>query len=141
MISPWSSSPLRRTNWYSLLRRCIAWLDVGVYPLKNWRKNISSCVKLAQEPVPPWKQFFKSLIQVASVNEGWNPATLAWNNAPLVKENISRTVVNTVSDPTPYGQPYSWDVSKALADAYAAGQPLRLVFYSSDSAYNTGKYF
>jgi len=82
-----------------------------------------------------------SLIQVASVNEGWNPATLAWNNAPLVKENISRTVVNTVSDPTPYGQPYSWDVSKALADAYAAGQPLRLVFYSSDSAYNTGKYF
>ncbi|HYU74588.1 MAG TPA: hypothetical protein VEL31_18110, partial [Ktedonobacteraceae bacterium] len=29
----------------------------------------------------------------------------------------------------------------ALADAYAAGQPLRLVFYSSDSAYNTGKYF
>ncbi|MFL5698044.1 MAG: DNRLRE domain-containing protein [Ktedonobacteraceae bacterium] len=82
-----------------------------------------------------------SLIQVASVNEGWNPATLAWNNAPLVKENISRTVVNTVSNPTPSGQPYSWDVSKALADAYAAGQPLRLVFYSSDSPYNTGKYF
>ena len=82
-----------------------------------------------------------SLIQVASVNEGWNPAMLAWNNAPLVKENISRTVVNTVSNPTPYGQPYSWDVSKALADAYAAGQPLRLVFYSSDSPYNTGKYF
>src|SRR6266699_1115502 len=82
-----------------------------------------------------------SLIQVASVNEGWNPATLAWNNAPLVKENISRTVVNTVSKPTPFGQPYSWDVSKALADAYAAGQPLRLVFYSSDSPYNTGKYF
>jgi hypothetical protein len=82
-----------------------------------------------------------SLIQVASVNEGWNPATLAWNNAPLVKENISRTVVNTVSNPTPFGQPYSWDVSKALADAYAARQPLRLVFYSSDSAYNTGKYF
>src|SRR2546423_7325020 len=82
-----------------------------------------------------------SLIQVASVNEGWNPTTLAWNNAPLVKENISRTVVNTVSNPTPSGQPYSWDVSKALANAYAAGQPLRLVFYSSDSPYNTGKYF
>jgi hypothetical protein len=82
-----------------------------------------------------------SLIQVASVNEGWDPATLSWNNAPLVKENIGRTVVNSVSNPTPFGQPYSWDVSKALADAYAAGQPLRLVFYSSDSPYNTGKYF
>jgi len=82
-----------------------------------------------------------SLIQVASVNEGWNPATLSWNNAPLVKENISRTVVNTVSGSTVYGVPYTWDVSKALADAYASGQPLRLVFYSSDSAYSTGKYF
>ena len=82
-----------------------------------------------------------SLIQVASVNQGWNPATLSWNNAPLIKENISRTVVNSVSNPTSFGQPYSWDVSKALADAYAAGQPLRLVFYSSDSPYNTGKYF
>ncbi len=83
-----------------------------------------------------------SLIQVASVNEGWDPATLAWNNAPLVKENISTTVVNIMPGAIIYpGQPYSWDVSKALADAYAAGQPLRLVFYSSDSAYNTGKYF
>src|SRR2546421_3259979 len=83
-----------------------------------------------------------SLIQVASVNEGWDPATLAWNNAPLVKENISTTVVNIMPGAIVYpGQPYSWDVSKALADAYAAGQPLRLVFYSSDSAYNTGKYF
>src|SRR2546421_1886302 len=82
-----------------------------------------------------------SLIQVASVNEGCNPATLSWNNAPLIKENISRTVVNTVSNPTSFGQPYSWDVSKALADAYATGQPLRLVFYSSDSPHNTGKYF
>src|SRR5436309_175305 len=83
-----------------------------------------------------------SLIQVASVNEGWNPATLAWNNAPLVKENISTTVVNIMPGAIIYpGQPYTWDVSKALADAYATGQPLRLVFYSSDSAYNTGKYF
>lgn len=82
-----------------------------------------------------------SLIEVASVNQGWNPATLSWNNAPLVQENISRTVVNNVSNPGPFGQPYTWDVSKALANAYAAGQPLRLVFYSSDSPYNTGKYF
>ncbi|TMB82694.1 MAG: DNRLRE domain-containing protein [Chloroflexi bacterium] len=83
-----------------------------------------------------------SLIQVASVSEGWDPATLAWNNAPLVKENISTTVVNIMPGAIIYpGQPYTWDVSKALADAYAAGQPLRLVFYSSDSAYNTGKYF
>jgi len=83
-----------------------------------------------------------SLIQVATVNEDWNPQTLSWNNAPLVKENISRTVVNTVTGKKSWpGVPYTWDVSKAVADAYASGQPLRLVFYSSDSAYSTGKYF
>ncbi len=82
-----------------------------------------------------------SLIEVASVNQGWNAATLSWNTAPLVQENISRTVVNTVSGNTTFGQAYSWDVSQALAQSYAAGQPLRLVFYSPDSAYSTGKYF
>jgi len=83
-----------------------------------------------------------SLIQVATVNEDWNPQTLAWNNAPLVKENISRIVVNTRSGNLVWpGVPYTWDVSKAVADAYASGQPLRLVFYSTDSGYSTGKYF
>lgn len=84
-----------------------------------------------------------SLIQVAVVNEGWNPATLSWNNAPLVQENISQTVVNRVNSAVPLpGKANSWDVSRALASAYAAGRSfLRLVFYSSDSAYSTGKYF
>ena len=83
-----------------------------------------------------------SLIQVATVNEDWNPLTLSWNTAPLVKENISRIVVNTRSgNLVRPGVPYTWDVSKAVADAYASGQPLRLVFYSSDSGYSTGKYF
>jgi hypothetical protein len=79
---------------------------------------------------------------VATVNEDWNPQTLSWNNAPLVKENISRIVVNTRSGNLVWpGVPYTWDVSKAVADAYASGQPLRLVFYSTDSGYSTGKYF
>ncbi len=82
-----------------------------------------------------------SLIEVAAVAQGWDPATLSWNNAPLVQENIGRTVVNVVQGNTVHGQPHTWDVSQALADAYASGQPLRLVFYSSDSAYSTGKYF
>jgi hypothetical protein len=76
------------------------------------------------------------------VNEDWNPNTLTWNTAPLLKENISRTVVNTMSGPLVWpGEAYTWDVSKAVAEAYAAGEPLRLVFYSSDSAYHTAKYF
>jgi hypothetical protein len=84
-----------------------------------------------------------SYIQVATVNEDWNPATLSWNQAPFVKENITSILVNTKSKPVlpPPGLAITWDVSKAVAEAYATGQPLRLVFYSTDNQYQTGKYF
>lgn len=84
-----------------------------------------------------------SYIQVATVGEDWNPATLSWNNAPQVQENITSMLVNTKSQPVvPLpGLAVTWDVSRAVAEAYAAGQPLRLVFYSTDNQYNTGKYF
>src|SRR5205823_12276271 len=84
-----------------------------------------------------------SYIQVAIVNQDWNPATLSWNTAPLVGENITSMLVPTKSQPTipPPGLPITWDISRAVAAAYAAGEPLRLVFYSTDNQYNTGKYF
>ena len=34
-----------------------------------------------------------------------------------------------------------WDLSGAVAEAYAAGKPLRLVLYEADMAYHSGKYF
>jgi hypothetical protein len=37
--------------------------------------------------------------------------------------------------------PYTWDISRAVAAAYTAGGPLRLVLYSADSDYHSGKYF
>ncbi len=84
-----------------------------------------------------------SYIQVATVNQNWNPSTLSWNTAPPVQENITSMLVNTKSKPVipPPGLAVTWDVSLALAQAYAAGQPLQLVFYSTDNQYNTGKYF
>ena len=84
-----------------------------------------------------------SYIQVARVGGDWNPATLSWNSAPAVQENITSLLVNTKSQPViPWpGLAVTWDVSRAAAEAYATGQPLRLVFYSTDNQYNTGKYF
>ncbi len=84
-----------------------------------------------------------SYIQVATINQDWNPATLSWNTAPPVGENITSMLVPTKSQPVlpPPGLAITWDVSRAVAAAYAAGQPLRLVFYSTDNQYNTGKYF
>jgi hypothetical protein len=84
-----------------------------------------------------------SYIQVAAIGLDWNPLTLSWNNAPQVQENITSILVNTKSKPViPWpGLAVTWDVSRAVAEAYAIGQPLRLVFYSTDDQYNTGKYF
>ena len=85
-----------------------------------------------------------SYIQVATVGQDWNPATLCWNNAPPVQENFGSIVVNTKTTNgilPPPGLPQTWDVSAALAQAYATGQPLRLVFYSTDNQQHGGKYF
>ena len=81
-----------------------------------------------------------SLIQVFTVDENWNENTLVWNNAPLSVENVARTWVN----PIPAGGAgkfATWDLSAAVAEAYANGQPLRLALYSADSARHSGKYF
>lgn len=83
-----------------------------------------------------------SLIQAGVVAQDWNEATLSWNNAPLLEQNISQTWVTPVIDwPGWPGIPYTWDVSLAAARAYASGQPLRLVLYSADNFGPNGKYF
>ena len=83
-----------------------------------------------------------SLIQVFTVGEDWKEQTLTWNNAPLATENISRAWVEPIIEfPGWPGVPRTWDVSKAVSEAFASGQPLRLVFYSADSPRHSGKYF
>jgi len=82
-----------------------------------------------------------SNIEVATVNQAWSASTIDWNNAPPVGEIISMTTVNLyVQAPLP-GNAYTWDVSAAVAKAYASGQPLRLVFYSTGALRHSGKYF
>jgi hypothetical protein len=86
-------------------------------------------------PSPSW-------IQVLTVREDWEERTLTWNQAPLAWENIGGTRVDPVrSWPGWPGIPYTWDVTRAVAEAYAAGQPLRLALYSADGDYDSGKYF
>lgn len=84
-----------------------------------------------------------SWIQVLTAAEDWEETTITWNNAPLAWENITGRWVDPVGNnwngwP---GIPWSWDVSYAVANAYANRQPLRLILYEADSAYHSGKYF
>ena len=84
----------------------------------------------------------RSLIQALSVSTDWDESTITWNSAPLAQENLSATWVEPVdSYPGRPGIPYHWDVSRAAAEAYASGGPLRLAMYESDWAYQSGKYF
>ena len=83
-----------------------------------------------------------SLIQVLTVGEDWDDAALTWNNAPLAMENVGAAWVDPLAVfPGWPGVPREWDVSQAVAGAYATGEPVRLVLYEADSAYHSGKYF
>jgi hypothetical protein len=83
-----------------------------------------------------------SLIQALTVNEDWSESSITWNNAPQAVENIATAWVSPVNSSPPWpGVPYEWDISLAAAQAYSSDQPLRLVLYSADDAYHSGKYF
>lgn len=84
-----------------------------------------------------------SFIEVFTIGEDWAESTVTWNSAPLAGDYVAATWVNPLEvAPPPWpGIPRHWDVSGAVAEAYVAGQPLRLALYSPDSAFHSGKYF
>jgi len=83
-----------------------------------------------------------SLIHVLTVADDWTEATLTWNNAPPAMEEVAVTSVNPLlTFPGWPGAPVTWNVSRAVVQARAAGQPLRLALYSTDRPYHSGKYF
>jgi len=89
-----------------------------------------------------WGEAPDSYIQALTVGEDWVETSLTWNNAPLAVENHSGTWVEPTEGPYAWpGIPYHWDVSRAVADAYSSGVPLRLALYSADGERHTGKYF
>ena len=83
-----------------------------------------------------------SLVQVFRVGQDWEEGSLTWNNAPLAIENVSQVWVEWLTGyPGWPGLPRTWDLTRGVAEAYAEGQPLRLVLYSADSERHSGKYF
>lgn len=83
-----------------------------------------------------------SLIQVFTVAQDWSEQSITWNNAPYALENVSQSWI----DPLPGfpgwpGVERSWDVSRAVAQVYQTGGPLRLALYEADSAQHSGKHF
>ncbi len=83
-----------------------------------------------------------SYIQVFTVDQDWTETHLTWNNAPLAQENIAAAWIDPLpSFPGWPGVPRQWNLSRAVAQAYAARRPLHLAVYSADSPYHSGRYF
>ncbi len=83
-----------------------------------------------------------SLIQVSTIAQDWEADSLTWNTAPLPVENIATAWVDPLEgSPAWPGIPRVWDVSAAVAGAYVSGGPVRLVLYSPDWDFHSGKYF
>ena len=69
-------------------------------------------------------------------------STITWNNAPCAWENVGRAWVGVLpTDPGLPGVARAWDISRAVAEVYQKGTPLRLALYSADGAMHNGKYF
>ncbi|MBI5566722.1 MAG: DNRLRE domain-containing protein [Chloroflexi bacterium] len=89
-----------------------------------------------------WGDPVPSYIQIFSIDQDWNEDTLSWNNAPRARENITGSWVDPLAAYPGYpGIPRTWRLDRAVAEAYAAGVPLRLAVYSADEAYHSGRYF
>jgi hypothetical protein len=81
-------------------------------------------------------------IQVLTIGQDWDENTITWNNAPLARENLGGVWITPLQQAAPYpGIPYRWNVSRAAAEAYQAGEPLRLAVYAASSPFHNGRYF
>jgi hypothetical protein len=118
------------------------------FPLENMPANkviVSATLTLYQMGNPGgggWGDPVPSYIQIFTIDQDWNEATLSWNNAPRARENITGAWVDPLAEYPGYpGIPRMWTLDRAVAEAYAAGVPLRLAVYSADEAYHSGRDF
>jgi hypothetical protein len=85
-----------------------------------------------------------SWVHLFTISDPWEEMTIHWNNAPLAQENVAAIWVNPYSgdraNPDWPGDPYVWDATQAVAEAYADGHPVSLAIYGSDTAQHSSKY-
>ncbi len=83
-----------------------------------------------------------SNVWLSSVTDPWDEMSIQWNNAPLAQENYSMTPIPPKTTPLIWpGDPFSWDATQAVAEAYAAGQPASFALYDSATGRDSSKYF
>jgi hypothetical protein len=120
------------------------YIDFPLSELPAGRSVSSATLTLHQFGGSDPSQAQPSLIQVFTVDDGWDESRITWNNAPMAVENVAQSWVDVIPSPgLPWpGAARTWDLSWAVAQAYATGRSvLRLALYDADGAYHSGKYF
>jgi hypothetical protein len=120
-----------------------AYLEFPLASLPPGKVVVSATLTVYQFGGSEPSQAQHSLIQVLTVDTGWNENTITWNTAPMATENVSQSWVDVIPTALPWpGAARTWNVSWAAAQAYGASQTtLRLALYEADAAYHSGKYF
>ena len=112
-------------------------------PIPPGKEIVSATLTIHHWSNARWDKAQPSLIWVFTVDGDWGEHTLTWNNAPLARENLTAVWVDVITpenNPGLPGNPYSWDVTQAVAEAYAAGVPLNLALYTADVNQHSSKY-
>jgi hypothetical protein len=82
-----------------------------------------------------------SWVNLFTISDPWQEMSIHWNNAPLAQENVAASwMYPLTSFPGWPGNPYHWDATQAVAEAYAAGRPVSLAIYGSDTEQHSTKY-
>lgn len=84
-----------------------------------------------------------SWVHLFTISDPWDEMIIHWNNAPLAQENIAATWLYPYSRPGDIqwpGDSYTWDATRAVAEAYAADRPVDLAIYGSDTEQHSSKY-
>ncbi|MCR4405885.1 MAG: DNRLRE domain-containing protein [Anaerolineae bacterium] len=85
-----------------------------------------------------------SLLHLFQLNDDWDEYSITWNNSPQAWQNLTSTWVQVLCPedwPGWPGVPYHWDATQVVAEAYAAGKPVNIALYTSDTERDSGKYF
>ncbi len=82
-----------------------------------------------------------SWVNLFTIRDPWEEMSIHWNNAPLAQENVAATWIYPITQSIPWpGNPYDWDATQAVAEAYTAGRPVSLAIYGSDTEQHSSKY-
>jgi hypothetical protein len=120
-----------------------SYLRFGLDPIPAGKSILSATLTIHQWSNARWDRAQPSLITLFTVDGDWEEDTLTWNNAPLARENLSSTwleVITPDNNPGLPGVPYTWDATQAVAEAYAAGEPLDVALYTADVNQHSSKY-